>query len=444
MEEYIKNIVELDIDLDNITLEDMGVDTVSFVTDPAIEIDFMAFASQEFVKPHAGESEDEFIGRCIPVLIGEGKEQDEAVAICYSYWEGKEEFESYNEMSIDTSALAPYVDNLEDLTEEQKIILHWAIENGEVITQNHTYIQENQEFSTVADVASLIQGLDIASKLGIRANEPAEIRYKYSGPSAERGFCKAMLRLNKMYSAEGPDNDMDKLQSRLRAINPGMGPRGSNSYDVFEYKGSVNCRHFWTQLSVFKPEGGRVLVVENGPAPGNAGKSNNSNAPSPTGAVANNARMGFSVMDDAKRIVAGPLMVPNQMILRRDEKGEPYYVYFSADTVRRIQERFNQELKQNNTDRQHDGNVLNANVLLEQWIIEHPTYDKSKFYGFNRLPMNTWFGVYKVNDDDTWARVKSGELKGFSIAGNFIERAKPVNQDEETLSKIIDILKEIR
>ena len=79
MEEYIKNIVELDIDLDNITLEDMGVDTVSFVTDPAIEIDFMAFASQEFVKPHAGESEDEFIGRCIPVLIGEGKEQGEAV-----------------------------------------------------------------------------------------------------------------------------------------------------------------------------------------------------------------------------------------------------------------------------------------------------------------------------------------------------------------------------
>ena len=42
MEENIKNIVELDIDLDNIQLSDMGVDVVSFVTDAAIEVDFMA------------------------------------------------------------------------------------------------------------------------------------------------------------------------------------------------------------------------------------------------------------------------------------------------------------------------------------------------------------------------------------------------------------------
>ena len=81
---------------------------------------------------------------------------------------------------------------------------------------------------------------------------------------------------------------------------------------------------------------------------------------------------------------------------------------------------------------------------MEQWIVEHPTYDKSLYYGFNRLPKGTWFGVYKINDDDTWARVKNGELKGFSVAGNFIERAKPVGADEETLSKILNILKEIK
>jgi len=37
---------------------------------------------QKFVIPAAGESEDEFIGRCIPVLINEGKDQDQgAMAI---------------------------------------------------------------------------------------------------------------------------------------------------------------------------------------------------------------------------------------------------------------------------------------------------------------------------------------------------------------------------
>ena len=385
MNEEIKKIVELDIDLDQMELNDMGVDVVSFVTEPAIEVDFMAFA-------------------------------------------------------VDTADLAPYIDQNEEYTDEQDIILDWAKEHGEMITEDCTVIKANEVFNTVTDISKVIQGLDILSRLGINQGDPAETKYRYSGPSAERGFCRAMLSLNKMYS----EDDMTTLRSRLSVVNPNMGPNGRNSYDVFEYKGGVNCRHFWTQLSVFKPEGSRqVLVIEEGPASGNAGKSNNSDDPSPTGAVSNNAKYGFS-LNEEKRIVAGPLMIPNQMILRRDQNGEPYYVYFSKDTVKKIQERFNKEHRHNNTDRQHDGEILQDNILLEQWIVEHPTYDKSKFYGFDRLPMNTWFGVYKVNDDETWARIKNGELRGFSVAGNFLEKAKPVNQDEETLSKIIKILKEIR
>ena len=44
---------------------------------------------QQFVKPEAGESEDDFIGRCIPVLLDEGYPQDQAAAICYSYYRDK-------------------------------------------------------------------------------------------------------------------------------------------------------------------------------------------------------------------------------------------------------------------------------------------------------------------------------------------------------------------
>jgi len=41
------------------------------------------------VSPVSGESKDDFMGRCIPVVMGEGKSQDQAAAICYSYWENK-------------------------------------------------------------------------------------------------------------------------------------------------------------------------------------------------------------------------------------------------------------------------------------------------------------------------------------------------------------------
>lgn len=362
------------------------------------------------------------------------------------------------EMDADTSALSPYVDpyGVKDLKvkesfeechvmtkEEEEIILRWAEEHGELVTEEYTYINPNEEFSTVSDIASAIQGLDILGKMGIRQDEPAEIKYKYTGPSPQRGFCKAMMRLNKVYS----ESDMTELRSRLSTINPGMGPRGSNSYNVFKYKGGVNCQHFWSKMALFKPEGSRrVLMVDQGAAEGDAGKSNNANSPSPTGAVSNNAslRFSFSIKDESKRIVAGPLMIPNQFIRRRDDNGEPYYVYFSKDTIKRIQERFNTQKRHNVTDIDHDGEIIEDNILLEQWIVESRQHDKSRYYGFNNLPMGTWFGVYKVNDDKTWERIKKGELKGFSIAGDFINRAKPViDTEEDKLSKIINILKQI-
>ena len=79
-------------------LEVSGVKKISLVEEPAIELDFLYFKKENFVTPSAGESDDEFISRCIPYVINEGKDEDQAAAICYSYLEmGKEKFESYND-----------------------------------------------------------------------------------------------------------------------------------------------------------------------------------------------------------------------------------------------------------------------------------------------------------------------------------------------------------
>lgn len=37
-------------------------------------------------KPRPGEGRQQFVARCVPVLIHEGKGQDQAVAICYSLY----------------------------------------------------------------------------------------------------------------------------------------------------------------------------------------------------------------------------------------------------------------------------------------------------------------------------------------------------------------------
>lgn len=41
-------------------------------------------------KPKKNERKEEFIARCVPILLEEGKSKDQAVAVCYSMWENKE------------------------------------------------------------------------------------------------------------------------------------------------------------------------------------------------------------------------------------------------------------------------------------------------------------------------------------------------------------------
>lgn len=65
---------------------DAEVSFVALVDSPAIKKDFIAFKEQ-FIDPTKGEQKDEFLPRCISYVINEGKETEQAVAICNSLWE---------------------------------------------------------------------------------------------------------------------------------------------------------------------------------------------------------------------------------------------------------------------------------------------------------------------------------------------------------------------
>jgi len=94
--------------------DESEVSYVALVDEPAIQKDFLAF---KFVEPSKGEDENEFIPRCVKYIINEGKEQEQAIAICYSIWEQHFAGETYN-------------DYPKAATENAKIALRWAEENG--------------------------------------------------------------------------------------------------------------------------------------------------------------------------------------------------------------------------------------------------------------------------------------------------------------------------
>ena len=137
----------------------------------------------------------------------------------------------------------------------------------------------------------------------------------------------------------------------------------------------------------------------------------------------------LKAIDEDKRILAGPVLIPNKMIYRKDGEDE-YYIHFTKDTVRKASEMFLTQGHQNNSTFEH-AIPLKGLSLVESWIIEDKENDKSNMYGMD-LPLGTWFGLVKVYNDDVWNDfVKTGMVKGFSIEGYFVDKAQKKEELEQ-------------
>ena len=145
----------------------------------------------------------------------------------------------------------------------------------------------------------------------------------------------------------------------------------------------------------------------------------------------------FAEVSDEKRLVAGPMLIPNKKILRLTEDGERYYVYFSEDTIENVARKFMKNGFGREVTLEH-GDKTSGVYLTELWLVEQPTKDKSNLYGFT-LPKGTLFAVYKVENEDVWKKVKDGTFNGYSIEGLFEHRKSDLKL---SLEKAVDDLTE--
>ena len=131
-----------------------------------------------------------------------------------------------------------------------------------------------------------------------------------------------------------------------------------------------------------------------------------------------NKEYTFAAVNEEKMLIAGPMLIPNKKILRMREDGTPYYVYFKPETIERVARKFMKNKLLDQMTLEH-GNKTSGVHMVESWLVEHPTKDKSNLYGFT-LPKGSWFAIYSSEDNPkVWDRVKSGEFNGFSIEGLF-------------------------
>jgi hypothetical protein len=147
-------------------------------------------------------------------------------------------------------------------------------------------------------------------------------------------------------------------------------------------------------------------------------------------------------IDEEQQCLVSPALIPNKQIFRYDAATDSeYYVYFSKETVKEASELYLKHNNNNNATYQHEEDVKDV-YTVESWIKEGDM-DKSKMYGFD-LPDGTWFVKMHVANLDMWNKIKSGELKGLSIEGFFVNKLhKLSSQDTYTNEQVLSALKDI-
>jgi hypothetical protein len=141
-------------------------------------------------------------------------------------------------------------------------------------------------------------------------------------------------------------------------------------------------------------------------------------------------------------------MVPDMEIPRKieegPEKGKPYWVKFSKEVISKIAEKFMRELRNSNTNIQHDEAAPASSYVMESWIVENEEDKANTLYGLD-LPVGSWVVKMRVQSPETWKQIKAGKLNGFSIEGNFMEKGdyEQYQKDRELYNRVVKILKTI-
>jgi hypothetical protein len=152
-------------------------------------------------------------------------------------------------------------------------------------------------------------------------------------------------------------------------------------------------------------------------------------------------KFSFSVVNDDERIVVGPAMVPDLPIYRADETGE-YYVFFDKKTIETIALKFYAKGFQQNANEMH-AKAVDGITFFQSWIADE-SKGIPKMKQFEDLPDGTWFLGAKIENDETWAKVKDGTFKGFSVEGMFdMTEIKMRKSADDIIAKLRELLADI-
>ena len=141
------------------------------------------------------------------------------------------------------------------------IIADSLIELGETLDLNEWESVDEEPYSETSIKLSEVS-LNLARTIYGQPLKTSEldtnffkVRFEYAGNLApEREFCRKMISAGKVFRLEDIENAGSK------AVNPGWGAHGANTYDILKYKGGGNCKHYWLRKIYLKKNNSYITV----------------------------------------------------------------------------------------------------------------------------------------------------------------------------------------
>jgi len=150
--------------------------------------------------------------------------------------------------------------------------------------------------------------------------------------------------------------------------------------------------------------------------------------------------LGFAIQNEDEQILIGAAMIPDKLIYRNEPELGEFYVKFDRPTIEKIALKFFENGYQKNVNIMHDAGQQVQGVTFYQSFIQDQAKGVPGMPG--EYPDGTWFLGAKVNNPEAWAKVKSGEVKGWSVEGMFkYKRKKQTNA--EIFDQIASLLENI-
>jgi hypothetical protein len=147
----------------------------------------------------------------------------------------------------------------------------------------------------------------------------------------------------------------------------------------------------------------------------------------------------LAIQNEDKRIIFTPVLIPNQLIYR-NIAGEEFNLMFDKETIELVEQKWVKDNLSSAVDIEHSSKLIDGVTFFESVLLNNERFATAK--GFEGLPEGTWFLTGKVESDDVWTKIKSGEINGVSIDGLFkTAQVNKVTMSDEQVIKIINNLK---